>query len=114
MLDAAAFANAGSALQGSVTGLQVFNGSGQPGTDPSITLRGGASITGSAPALIIVDGVERTLSEVNPSDIESMEVLKDAASTAIYGARANGGVILITTKQAKRGTSTINLSLIHI
>ena len=108
VLDAAAFANAGSALQGSVTGLQVFNGSGQPGTAPSITLRGGASITGSAPALIIVDGVERTLSEVNPSDIESMEVLKDAASTAIYGARANGGVILITTKQAKRGTSTIN------
>ena len=83
VLDAAAFANAGSALQGSVTGLQVFNGSGQPGTAPSITLRGGASITGNAPALIIVDGVERTLSEVNPSDIESMEVLKDAASTAI-------------------------------
>ena len=108
VLDAAAFANAGSALQGSVTGLQVFNGSGQPGTAPSITLRGGASITGNAPALIIVDGVERTLSEVNPSDIESMEVLKDAASTAIYGARANGGVILITTKQAKRGTSSIN------
>ena len=108
VLDAAAFSNVGSALQGSVTGLQVVNTSGQPGTAPSITLRGGASITGSAPALIIVDGVERTLSEINPSDIESVEVLKDAASTAIYGARANGGVILVTTKRAKSGTSSIN------
>ena len=108
VLDAAAFANVGNALQGSVTGLQVVNSSGQPGTAPSITLRGGASITGSAPALVIIDGVERTLSEVNPSDIESVEVLKDAASTAIYGARANGGVILITTKRAKSGTSSIN------
>ena len=108
VLDAAAFANVGNALQGSVTGLQVVSSSGQPGAAPSITLRGGASITGSAPTLIIVDGVERALSEVNPSDIESMEVLKDAASTAIYGARANGGVILITTKRAKTGTSSIN------
>jgi len=76
VLDAAAFANVGNALQGSVTGLQVVSSSGQPGAAPSITLRGGASITGSAPTLIIVDGVERALSEVNPSDIESMEVLK--------------------------------------
>ena len=75
VLDAAAFSNVGSALQGSVTGLQFFNSSGQPVTAPSITLRGGASITGSAPALIIVDGVERSLSEINPSDIESIEVL---------------------------------------
>ena len=111
VLDAAAFSNVGSALQGSVTGLQVVNSSGQPGTAPSITLRGGASITGSAPALIIVDGVERTLSEINPSDIESIEVLKDAASTAIYGARANGGVILVTTKRAQAGTSSINYRL---
>ena len=107
VLENAAFANVGSALQGSVTGLQVVNTTGSPGSSPTITLRGGASITSTSSALVIVDGVVRDLSEVNSEDIESIEVLKDAASTAIYGARANGGVILITTKKGKAGHTSI-------
>ena len=107
VLENAAFANVGSALQGSVTGLQVVNTTGSPGSTPTITLRGGASITSTSSALVIVDGVVRDLSEVNSEDIESIEVLKDAASTAIYGARANGGVILITTKKGKAGRTNI-------
>lgn len=107
VLENAAFANVGSALQGSVTGLQVVNTSGTPGASPTITLRGGASITSTSSALVIVDGIVRDLSEVNSEDIESIEVLKDAASTAIYGARANGGVILITTKKGRAGRTSI-------
>lgn len=110
VLKNAAYSNAGQALQGSVTGLRVINKSGQPGVDPDITLRGGATITGdNSKALIVVDGIVRnSMSDVNPSDIESIQVLKDAASTAIYGARANGGVILIETKSGKEGKASIN------
>lgn len=108
VLDNAAFGNVGQALQGTVSGLQVVNTSGTPGASPTITLRGGASITSTSSALVIVDGIVRDLSEVNSEDIESIEVLKDAASTAIYGARANGGVILITTKKGKSGRTSIN------
>ena len=74
-------------------GLRVVTVSGQPGSEPSITLRGGATITvANNKALIIVDGVVRdSMGDINSSDIESFQVLKDAASTAIYGARANGG-----------------------
>lgn len=108
VLENAAFGNVGQALQGTVTGLQVVNTSGAPGSEPTITLRGGASITGSTEALVIVDGIVRSLSDVNSADIESIEVLKDAASTAIYGARANGGVILVTTKSGKKGKASIN------
>ncbi len=110
VLKNAAFSNAGQALQGSVTGLRVVNTTGQPGSNPNIVLRGGATISGtSANALIIVDGIVRnSMSDVNPEDIESMQVLKDAASTAIYGARANGGVILIETKSAKKGKASVN------
>ena len=108
VLDNGAFGNVGQALQGTVSGLQVVNTSGTPGASPTITLRGGASITSTSSALVIVDGIVRDLSEVNSEDIESIEVLKDAASTAIYGARANGGVILITTKKGKSGRTSIN------
>ena len=107
VLDNAAFGNVGQALQGTVTGLAVVNESGQPGSEPTITLRGGASIQSTTDALVIVDGVVRGFSDINPSDIESIEVLKDAASTAIYGARANGGVILVTTKSGKAGRTSI-------
>jgi TonB-linked SusC/RagA family outer membrane protein len=103
----AAISNAGSALQGTISGLRVITSSGQPGTLPSILLRGGASITSPGSPLVVVDGVVRTLNDVNPADIESMQVLKDAASTAIYGARANNGVILITTKKGKSGVSDV-------
>lgn len=110
VLENAAFSNAAQALQGSVTGLRVINVSGQPGAEPKITLRGGATITGSNNnALIIVDGVIRdSMNDLNPGDIESIQVLKDAASTAIYGARANGGVILVETKKGKEGKATVN------
>ena len=110
VLKHAAYSNAGQSLQGSVTGLRVVNTTGQPGTNPDITLRGGATITGeNSNALVVVDGIVRnSMSDVNPSDIESIQILKDAASTAIYGARANGGVILIETKSGKEGKTSIN------
>lgn len=110
VLKNAAFSNAGQALQGSVTGLRVINTTGQPGSNPEIVLRGGATISGSSnSALVIVDGIVRnSMADVNPEDIASMQVLKDAASTAIYGARANGGVILIETKSGKKGKAQVN------
>ena len=97
----AAMSNPGSALQGTISGLRVINTTGQPGSLPSILLRGGASITSPGSPLVVIDGLVRAMNDVNPSDIESIQVLKDAASTAIYGARANNGVILITTKKGK-------------
>lgn len=102
-----AVANVGQSLQGNVSGLRVVNTSGRPGSQPQIVLRGGASIWGSSDALVIIDGIVRTLNDINPSDIESIQVMKDAASTAIYGARANNGVILVTTKRATEGSTSI-------
>ena len=100
-------ANVADALQGTVSGLQVISGSGSPGASPLILLRGGASINSPSQPLIVVDGVVRTYQDIPQEDIESVDILKDAASTAIYGARANNGVILITTKQGKAGTSEL-------
>jgi len=102
-----ALSNAASALQGTIPGLRVINTSGQPGSSPTILLRGGASINSPGQPLVVVDGIVRTFNDINPSDIESVEVLEDAASTAIYGARANNGVILVTTKKGKSGFSEI-------
>lgn len=110
-LENVAISNAGQSLQGSVSGLRVVNVSGKPGEAPNIVLRGGATITGNPKnnqALVVVDGIVRSMDDVNPADIESMQVLKDAASTAIYGARANSGVILITTKRGKTGKATVS------
>ena len=101
--------NAAQALSGAVAGLRVQQTSGNPGANPTIVLRGGTMLDGSGSPLVIVDGAQRPLSDLNPSDIESMEVLKDAGATAIYGARAANGVILITTKRGKEGTSAINV-----
>lgn len=99
--------NVGSALQGTIAGLQVVNRTGQPGAGPAITLRGGASINSPGNPLVIVDGVIRDYNDISSENIESMEVLKDASATAIYGARANNGVILITTKTGKVGMAQI-------
>lgn len=112
VLESAAFGNVASALQGTVTGLRVVTNSGQPGENPNIVLRGGATISGNNNgALIIVDGIVReSMQGIAADDIESMQVLKDAASTAIYGARANGGVILVETKRGKEGVSSVNYS----
>lgn len=100
------FANAASALQGSIAGLRVQSTSGLPGNAPRIILRGGTSINnpdGSAP-LFIIDGVIRSnMNDISSEEIESMQVLKDAAATAIYGARASNGVVIITTRSGKAG-----------
>lgn len=101
-------ANVGTALQGTLPGLRVINASGTPGATPQILLRGGASINSPGAPLVVVDGIIRSFNDLAPEDIESVELLKDAASTAIYGARANNGVILITTKKGKAGTARIS------
>lgn len=101
-------ANVGSALQGTVPGLQVVNASGQPGANPVILLRGGASINSPGAPLVVVDGIIRSYNDIPSEDIASIELLKDAAATAIYGARANNGVILITTKHGREGKAQIS------
>lgn len=111
VLENVPFSNPASALQGSVSGVRVQSGSGQPGAAPKVIVRGGTSINnpdGSAP-LYIVDGVIRDgLNDINPSDIESLQILKDAASTAIYGSRGSNGVVLVTTKSGKSGRTRIS------
>ena len=94
-----------SALEGTVTGVQVNSTYGVPGEDPSIRIRGIGTVNGSSSPLYILDGVPfgGNISDLNPQDIESMSVLKDAASAALYGNRASNGVILITTKKGKQG-----------
>ena len=94
--------NATAALQGTMPGLMVSGGS-SPGQSKSFNIRGDLSINGGAP-LVLIDNVEGDLSALNPDDIESVSVLKDAASSAIYGARAACGVILVTTKRPKNDT----------
>lgn len=84
-------------LQGNVPGLNVTMSSGRPGNSASINIRGVNSINGGSP-LVLIDGVEGSLDRVNPNDVESISVIKDASSSAIYGARASFGVILVTTK----------------
>ena len=91
------------ALQGKITGVQVTQTSGQPGADGgTITVRGIGTLNDSSP-LVIIDGFESSFDKVDPKDIESMSVLKDAASAAIYGNKAANGVILITTKKGRSG-----------
>ena len=94
--------NATAALQGAMPGLMVSGGS-SPGQSKSFNIRGDLSINGGAP-LVLIDNVEGDLSALNPDDIESISVLKDAASSAIYGARAACGVVLVTTKRPKNDT----------
>lgn len=89
----------GSMLQGKVSGLQVINSSGAPGSASEIRLRGVSSVNASQTPLIVVDGVIG--GDYDPNDVESVTVLKDAGATAIYGSQANGGVLIITTKKAK-------------
>lgn len=107
VLESASLSNAGTALQGTVAGLVVTQTTGQPGSSPSITLRGGTDFDGTGTPLILIDGVPGSFYALNADDIESIETLKDAASTAIYGARAANGVILVTTKKGKSGRTNI-------
>lgn len=98
--------NTSSALQGAVPGLLVSSGGNAPGTGKSFQIRGTYSVSnGNISPLVLIDNVEGDIDLINPEDIESVTVLKDAASSAIYGARAAGGVILVTTKRPKGQTS---------
>ena len=107
-LESVATSNAATALQGSVSGLRVTTTGGKPGDSPTIMLRGGAGIKSASQPLVVVDGIVRTMDDIDPADIESIQVLKDAASTAIYGARASSGVILVQTKKGKAGATQIS------
>jgi TonB-linked SusC/RagA family outer membrane protein len=114
-------------LQGQVAGVQVLQNSGTPGGEMSVRIRGLSSISGSNQPLYIIDGIPITtgdfaqigysgqgssaLSDINPSDIESISVLKDASATAIYGARASNGIVLITTKRGKAQESKVNVNI---
>ncbi|GAB4051797.1 TonB-dependent receptor [Spirosoma litoris] len=100
------------ALQGRIAGVQITNNSGAPGSAPNVRIRGVTSLNAGNDPLYIVDGVPITgdISVVNPNDIQSMEVLKDASATAIYGARGANGIIIVTTKRGKAGKTAINLS----
>ncbi|WP_300904087.1 TonB-dependent receptor [uncultured Alistipes sp.] len=97
------------ALEGAVAGLQVFNSTGQPGTDASIIIRGIGSLSASNGALIVVDGVpfNGRLSDINPTDIKSITVSKDAVSNSLYGSRAANGVVMVTTKTGQRDRMSI-------
>ena len=108
ILETSSRSNAGTALQGIIAGLRVTNTTGQPGATPQIVLRGGTNFNGTGSPLILVDGIPSSFYALNSDDIESIEVLKDAAATAIYGARSANGVILVTTKTGKVGKSSIN------
>jgi len=116
-------------LQGQTSGLQVTQNSGTPGGAMSVRIRGVSSVSGSNQPLYVIDGIPVTtgdyaqvgyegqgtnaLSDINPSDIESITVLKDAAAASIYGARATNGVVVITTKRGKTQKSTVNVNLSH-
>ena len=113
VLTAQSSASTSKMLEGSVPGLQVAATDGQPGVDMGIRVRGVSSaVGGSASALIVIDGVpaqnENPLSNLNSSDIENITVLKDAASTALYGSRGANGVVLVTTKKGKSGQTRIS------
>ena len=98
------------ALAGKLSGVLIQNQDGAPGADPKIQIRAASSISGDSDPLIVVDGfpISGSLATVNPNDIESLEVLKDAASAAIYGSRGANGVILVTTKKGKSGAPRIS------
>lgn len=98
------------ALAGKLSGVLIQNQDGAPGADPKIQIRAASSISGDSNPLIVVDGypISGNLATVNPNDIESLEVLKDAASAAIYGSRGANGVILVTTKKGKAGKTSFS------
>ena len=98
------------ALEGNVAGLQISSSSGQPGSTPDIHIRGFGSINASSQPLYVVDGIpyDGSIASINPSDIESMTVLKDASASALYGARGANGVIMIQTKKGAEGKPSVN------
>ncbi|OXA80752.1 TonB-linked outer membrane protein, SusC/RagA family [Flavobacterium aquidurense] len=107
-------ANVAEALTGRIAGVQVTSAEGSPDADIKIRVRGGGSLTQDASPLIIVDGFPvNSMNDISSSDIDSMTVLKDAASTAIYGSRGANGVIIITTKRGKDGKVAVNFNMFY-
>lgn len=109
-LESKPVADVGRSLQGVVSGVTITYGSGNINADPNIKLRGFGSVNGSSDPLILIDGVEGKMSDINPEAIANISVLKDAASTSIYGARAAFGVVLITTKKGQKGKTVVSYS----
>ncbi len=100
--------NVAQALQGKLPGVNVTTQDGRPDATVSIRVRGGGSISQSNEPLVLIDGIPGTISDVPSDQVASIDVLKDASSTAIYGARGANGVILITTKGAKEGRVNVS------
>ena len=96
-------------IEGQVTGVQVTSSSGQPGSSPDIRIRGFGSLNASNSPLYVVDGIpyDGALNAINPADIESMTILKDASAGALYGARGANGVVMITTKKGREGKAQV-------
>jgi TonB-dependent SusC/RagA subfamily outer membrane receptor len=107
------FTNVSQALAGEVAGVAVFNTSGQPGSTSTVRIRGFGSVSGSQAPLYIVDDAPfgGSLNDINPNDIKSITVLKDASATSLYGARGANGVIVITTKRGKDAGNSINVQV---
>lgn len=100
------------AMQGTTPGLVIQQGSSTPGSVPSINIRGLNTMNNNDP-LVIIDGIEGSLGNLNPADIEQISILKDASSTAIYGSRASNGVVLVTTKKGKAGKVEISYDFMY-
>ena len=112
-ITAKANGNFSQALRGEVAGVQVTTGSGAPGSDATIRIRGTGSVNGNRSPLYVVDGAPYAsdISAINPADIADITILKDGAATSIYGSRGSNGVILVTTKKGKSGTSNISVDV---
>lgn len=112
-LESRSLTSVGQVLTGAAPGVITTGGSGQPGSSPDIRIRGIGTLNTSAYPLVILDGSEYSgsLASINPTDIESVTILKDASSTALYGSRAANGVIIITTKKGKKGEETMKVNL---
>ncbi len=110
-LDTRPIVSAVSGMQGKAAGLQISQANGQPGSSPTVRVRGTTSLNGSNNPLYVVDGVPLTdIDYLSADDIETIQVLKDASSAAIYGSRAANGVIIITTKQGQKGVAKVSLN----
>ena len=110
-IDDRPMARAEQALQGQLAGVSVMITNAEPGADPQIRVRGAASINAGSNPLYVIDGIpQSSMSGINPNDISNIEVLKDAASAAIYGSRGSNGVIIVTTKQGKKGKAQVSFN----
>ena len=109
-LDSQSNTNVGSAIQGKIAGVTVESAGGAPGSGTKIQIRGAGSLNNNNPLILVDDIAVTSMNNLNPSDIESIQVLKDASAAAIYGSRAANGVILVTTKSGKRGDLKVSFN----